>query len=80
MLTLPRAAPETRSVPDPQVPAGELTEAVVGGRRVSVHRPAATDRAGAPALIVFDGHLARTALANPVTSTTSSRPAGSRRS
>jgi enterochelin esterase-like enzyme len=67
VLTLPHADPETWSVPDPDVPAGELTEAVVGGRRVSVHRPAGTDRAGAPALIVFDGYLARTVLANPVT-------------
>ncbi|GAA2555889.1 hypothetical protein GCM10010435_28120 [Winogradskya consettensis] len=68
VLTLPRAAPQTWCLPRPGVPAGTVERAELdGGHRVAVYRPAGERRTGLPAVVVFDGYLARTMMAMPVT-------------
>jgi enterochelin esterase-like enzyme len=72
VLELPEAPAETWSLSRPGVPRGSvlhttLRTAALGGRRhVTVYRPAARHELLA-LLVVFDGHLSRTALNIPTT-------------
>jgi enterochelin esterase-like enzyme len=72
VLELPEAPAETWSLSRPGVPRGSvlhttLRTAALGGRRhVTVYRPAARHEPLA-LLVVFDGHLSRTALNIPTT-------------
>jgi enterochelin esterase family protein len=72
VLDLPDAPAEPWTAPRPGVAAGELTEVVLPGaalggeRPVAIYRPAGTPAEGLPALVVFDGFLARHVLRAPV--------------
>ncbi|WP_082772079.1 alpha/beta hydrolase-fold protein [Actinoplanes sp. TFC3] len=67
LLTLPHAAPESWSLPQPGVPQGTTEPATLDGGRVAVYRPAGDRSAGLPAIVILDGYLGRTMMRMPTT-------------